>query len=194
MEEHQLVAALRAGEARAFETLVQVHSGRMLSVCRRILRDNEEAKDAVQEAFVSAFRALHSFEGASQLGTWLHRIAVNAALMRLRARKRRSEESIDDLLPGFTDDGLPRIQPVDWTPSALHLVEQRETRDVVRDCIDRLPEIYRLVVLLRDIEQLDTAETAGVLGVSPSVVKVRLHRAHHALRGLLAIRFEERTL
>jgi len=194
MEEHELVAALRAGEARAFETLVRVHSGRMLSVCRRILRDPEEAKDAVQEAFVSAFRAVHSFEGASQIGTWLHRIAVNAALMRLRARKRRPEESIDDLLPGFTDDGLPRIQPVDWTPSALQLVEQRETRDVVRTCIDRLPEIYRLVVLLRDIEQLDTAETASVLGVSQSVVKVRLHRAHHALRALLAIRFEERTL
>lgn len=192
MQEDELVVALKAGEAQAFETLVRVHSGRMLSVCRRILRNHEEAKDAVQEAFVSAFRAIHSFEGASQIGTWLHRIAVNAALMRLRARKRRPEESIDSLLPGFTDEGLPRIEPRDWTPSALQLVELRETRDILRDCIDRLPEIYRLVVLLRDIEQLDTAETARVLGVSHNVVKVRLHRAHHALRGLLAIRFGER--
>jgi len=189
----ELLAALRSGREEAFEQLVRTHSGRMLSVCRRILRNEEEAKDAVQEAFVSAFRAIGSFEGAARLGTWLHRIAVNASLMRLRARKRRPEESIDELLPEFTDSGHARVQPRDWAPSAIQLVEQRETREFVRNCIDRLPEIYRIVLLLRDIEELDTAEAAAVLGVSDGVVKVRLHRARHALRRLLADRFGEET-
>lgn len=189
--EAELLTALRAGDDAAFETLVRTHSGRMLSVCRRILRSDEEAKDAVQEAFVSAFRALHSFEGTCQLGTWLHRIAVNASLMRLRARKRRPEESIDDLLPAFTENGHAAVEPRDWSPSALQMVEKRETRDFVRACIDRLPETYRTVLLLRDIEELDTAEAAQVLGVSDGVVKVRLHRARHALRKLLSEKFEE---
>lgn len=190
-QEGELLSALRAGRDDAFEALVRAHSGRMLSVCRRILRNEEEAKDAVQEAFISAFRALPNFEGNSQLGTWLHRIAVNASLMRLRARKRKPEESIDDLQPAFKDDGHARIEPLDWSPSALQLVETRETREFVRGCIDRLPEMYRVVLLLRDIEELDTSEAAMVLGVSEGVVKVRLHRARHALRRLLAGRFQE---
>lgn len=191
VQEAALLEALRAGRDEAFETLVRDHSGRMLSVCRRILRSEEEAKDAVQEAFISAFRAIQSFEGTSQLGTWLHRIAVNASLMRLRSKKRRPEESIEDLLPGFKEDGHAAIDPADWSPSALQMVESRETREFVRGCIDRLPEMYRTVLLLRDIEELDTAEAARVLGVSEGVIKVRLHRARHALRRLLAQRFGE---
>lgn len=190
-QEADLLERLRSGQEDAFEALVRTHSGRMLSVCRRILRNDEEAKDAVQEAFVSAFRAISRFEGASQLGTWLHRIAVNASLMRLRSRKRRPEESIDDLLPGFVDDGHAKVEPRDWSPSALQSLETRETREFVRGCIDRLPEMYRVVLLLRDIEELDTAEAAEVLGVSEGVVKVRLHRGRHALRKLLSARFEE---
>ena len=189
--ETDLLEGLRAGREDAFETLVRAHSGRMLSVCRRILRSDEEAQDAVQEAFVSAFKAIGSFEGTCQLGTWLHRIAVNASLMRLRTRKRRPEQSIDDLLPAFRDDGHVRIDPQDWSPSALQLLESRETRESVRGCIDRLPDMYRTVLLLRDIEELDTAETAQVLDVTEGVVKVRLHRARHALRRFLAERFGE---
>ena len=191
--EAELLAALRAGREEAFETLVRAHSGRMLSVCRRILRNEEEAKDAVQEAFVSAFRGISKFQGTSQLGTWLHRIAVNASLMRLRSRKRRPEESIEELLPPFKDDGHARFEPRDWSPNALQTVESRESREFVRSCIDRLPELYRTVVLLRDIEELDTSEAAEVLGVSDGVIKVRLHRARHALRGLLAERFEDQA-
>jgi RNA polymerase sigma-70 factor (ECF subfamily) len=191
VQEAELLKALREGREEAFETLVRLHSGRMLSVCRRILRNDEEAKDAVQEAFVSAFRGMSAFEGTSLLGTWLHRIAVNASLMRLRSKKRRPEESIDELLPTFKDDGHARVEPRDWSPSALQRVESRETREFVRACIDRLPEMYRVVLLLRDIEEMDTSEAAEVLGVSEGVVKVRLHRARHALRRLLSDRFEE---
>ncbi len=191
VQEAELLEALRTGRDDAFETLVRTHSGRMLSVCRRILRNDEEAKDAVQEAFISAFRAIQSFEGTSRLGTWLHRIAVNASLMRLRSKKRRPEESIEELLPAFKDDGHAAVDPRDWSPSALQMVESRETREFVRDCIDRLPDMYRVVLLLRDIEELGTSEAAAVLGVTEGVVKVRLHRARHALRRLLAARFGE---
>lgn len=190
-DEADLLSALRAGRDEAFEQLVRTHSGRMISVCRRILRSEEEAKDAVQEAFVSAFRAIQSFEGTCRLGTWLHRIAVNAALMRLRSKKRRPEESIEDLLPTFKADGHATFDPRDWSPSALQLVETRETREFVRGCIDLLPDMYRTVLLLRDIEEMDTSEAADVLGVTEGVVKVRLHRARHALRRLLDARFGE---
>lgn len=191
VQEGELLAGLRSGQDDAFETLVRTHSGRMLSVCRRILRNDDEAQEAVQEAFVSAFRAIKSFEGNCRLGTWLHRIAVNASLMRLRSKKRRPEESIEALLPGFKEDGHAALDPQDWSPSALQLVEQRETREFVRTCIDELPDLYRVVLLLRDIEELDTSEAAEVLGVTEGVVKVRLHRARHALRRLLALRFGE---
>jgi RNA polymerase sigma-70 factor (ECF subfamily) len=191
LPEASLLEALRAGDDHAFEALVRQHGGRMFAVCRRILRSDEDAQDAVQEAFVSAFRALPSFAGSCLLGTWLHRIAVNASLMRLRSKRRRPEESIEDLLPAFKDDGHAAVEPRDFSPSALQLVESGETRAFVRACIDRLPDIYRVVVLLRDIEELDTSETAAVLDVTEGVVKVRLHRARQALRKLLAERFEE---
>jgi RNA polymerase sigma-70 factor (ECF subfamily) len=184
-QEVEFLSALRSGQDDAFETLVRTHSGRMLAVCSRILRNDEEAREAVQEAFVSAFRSIQSFEGACRLGTWLHRIAVNASLMRLRSKKRRPEESIEDLLPGFKDDGHAASDPQDWSPTALQMMETRETREFVRGCIDRLPETYRTVLILRDIEEMDTSEAAEVLGVTQGVVKVRLHRARQALRRLL---------
>lgn len=190
-QDSDLLEALRSGDDEAFERLVKQHSGRMLAVCRRILRNEDDARDAVQEAFISAFKGLSKFEGTSQLGTWLHRIAVNVCLMKLRSRKRKPEESIDDLQPAFKDDGHARFDPVDWSPRADQLLETRETRDFVRGAIDELPEPYRVVLLLRDIEEVDTKEAAEILGVSEGVVKVRLHRARHALRALIARRFGE---
>lgn len=184
-----LLARLRRGEEGAFETLVRTYGPRLLSVARRFLGGDEEARDAVQEAFVSAFRGLPSFQGEARLSTWLHRIAVNAALMRLRARGARPEESIEDLLPRFLEDGHHAEHPPSWVARADTLVERREARDLVRACIDRLPEGHRAVLLLRDIEEMSTEEAAAALGVTPGTVKVRLHRARQALRTLLESRF-----
>ena len=100
-----LLTKLRASDTAAYETLVRTYSGRLLAVTRRLLRNEEDARDAVQDAFLSAFRALHTFEEGSLLSTWLHRIAVNAALMKLRTRRRHPEDSIEDLLPKYTEDG-----------------------------------------------------------------------------------------
>lgn len=182
--EQQLLERLRRQDESACEELVRVQGARLLSVARRILRNEEDARDAVQEGFMSAFRALPSFNGESRLSTWLHRIVVNAALMKIRTRSRRPEESIEDLLPRFQDDGHHAEPTGDWT-SANDLIEQREVRDRVRAAIDCLPESYRTVLLLRDIEELDTAEAARVLGVTPNTVKIRLHRARQALAKML---------
>ncbi|TMB22840.1 MAG: sigma-70 family RNA polymerase sigma factor [Deltaproteobacteria bacterium] len=185
-ESAPLLAGLRRGDDHAFATLVRQHGGRMLATARRLLRDDDEAEDAVQEAFVSAARAIDGFAGDSKLSTWLHRIVVNTALMRLRSRRRRREEPIDDLLPRFDADGHHAEGVVGWeTPSDV-LLERRQTRAMVRRCIDELPERYRTVILLRDIEEMDTEETAHSIGSTPNAVKIRLHRARQALRTLLA--------
>ncbi len=184
-DEAELVEKLRSGDDAAYATLVQTQSGRMLAVARRMLGDEADAQDAVQEAFISAWKAIERFAGVSRLSTWLHRIVVNAALMKLRSRKRRPEVSIEALLPGFLEDGHHQSEPVAWKKSAQDLLESRETRDFVRELIDQLPQDYRNVLLLRDIEELDTRESAELLGVTPNAVKIRLHRARLALRGLL---------
>lgn len=183
--ETALIAALRAGEEQAFEQLVREHGGRMLAVARRFLGCEHEAGDAVQEAFLSAFRSIESFAGESRLGTWLHRIVVNVCLMRLRAARSRPAVSIDALLPVFEEDGH-HARPISaWNAAPSEPVEVDETRARVRACIQELPEPYRVVLLLRDIEELDTAETAKRMGISQAAVKVRLHRARQALRTLL---------
>ena len=179
-----LLAALRVGEEAAFETLVRSYGGRMLSVARRLLGNDDDAQDAVQEAFLSAFKALAAFDGRSKLSTWLHRIVVNAALMKLRTQKRRPEQSIDDLLPKFKEDGHEAGPRTRWEDSATN-AERTETQQLIREQILTLPETYRTVLLLRDIEENDTETVAQILAVSPAAVKVRLHRARQALRTLL---------
>ena len=161
----------------------------MLATARRFVRTDDDARDVVQDAFQAAFRSIEGFVGASRLSTWLHRIVVNAALMRLRSQQRRREDSIEDLLPRFEDDGRWAEPAARWDGKADALLERRETRAMVRNAIDRLPESYRTVLLLRDIEELDTDETASVLGMTVNAVKIRLHRARQALRTLLEREF-----
>ena len=180
-----LVQRLRLGDDDAYEELVRTHGGRMLSVARRMLKNEEDARDAVQQAFLSAYRAFGAFNGASRLSTWLHRIVVNTSLMKLRTRSRRSEESIEDLLPRFLEDGHHAAQFSDWGNSIDTGLIQRETRERVRAAIDTLPESYRVVLILRDIEELDTETTARSLGLTANAVKIRLHRARQALARVL---------
>ena len=177
-----LVARLQRGDDAAFEAVVRTYGGRLLSVARRLLGNDADAQDAVQDAFVRAFKAIHTFEARAQLSTWLHRIVVNAALMKLRERRRKPTESIDDLLPAYVSDGHQTVASRDWSDAVL---ERKETAAIVREAITRLPDQYREVLVLRDIEERDTAETAELLGTTSNVVKVRLHRARQALRSLL---------
>lgn len=185
LREAELVARLRAGEEAAYETLIRDHGGRMLAVARRILPTEEDAQDAIQEAFLSAFRKIDTFQGQSLLGTWLHRIAINAALMRLRSLRRRKEQDVEDLLPRFLEGGHFESAPRRWSEAADGPAVRAELRQVVRDAIDELPENYRIPLLLRDIEELDNAEVAEHLNISVNAAKIRVHRARLALRELI---------
>jgi RNA polymerase sigma-70 factor (ECF subfamily) len=187
-----LVGRLKAGEPDAFEELVRTAGGRMLAVARRFFSDEDAARDVVQDAFLSAFRGIQSFDGHAQLSTWLHRIVVNAALMRLRARQRRPEQSIEPLLPAFQDDGHHVEAVVSWAESGERLLERRETRTLVRAAMADLPESYRAVLLLRDLEDRSTRETADALGISENAAKLRLHRARQALATLIKRRMTSR--
>lgn len=183
--ERRLVAALRAGDDSAYSRLVREQGPRLLAVARRYLPGEEEARDCLQEAFVKAFRALPRFREGARLSTWLHRIVVNEALMALRSRRARPEEPLEPLLPAFLEDGHPAERFRPWPMPADELAARAQLRRSVRAAIHRLPATYRTVLLLRDIEELDTAETAQLLGVTPNAVKIRLHRARQALRELL---------
>lgn len=193
-DEQVLLAALKAGEEWAFEMLVRTHGGRLLAVARRFTGNDHDAQDVVQTAYLSAFGALPDFEGASRLSTWLHRIVVNTSLMKLRSRRRKPEEPIEAWLPAFQADGHHVEQFSDWATPADQLLEQAETCAVVRQCIDELPQNYRAVLMLRDIEELSTQEAADVLGLTVTAVKVRLHRARQALSTLLRRQYAQPVL
>lgn len=188
-EELRLIARLRAADPTAWEEFVRRFGGQMLRVASRLLRSQEDRIDAVQECFLSALQAIGKFEGKSTLGTWLHRIVVNACLTKLRARARGAEASIDALLPQFDESGHHAQSVRRWSNTPDERLIREETRSLVRSCIDRLPDDYRTVLLLRDIEELSTDEAAAILGAAPGTVKTRLHRARQALRTLLEPHF-----
>jgi RNA polymerase sigma-70 factor, ECF subfamily len=186
-----LLARMQAGDDDAFEACVRSYSGHLLAVARRILSHEEDARDAVQDAFLSAFKGIGRFDGLSRISTWLHRIVVNAALSRLRTRQRRPEMSIEDLLPHFGEGEHQIDPPAPWKATSVGVLQQHEAREMVQGCINRLPETYRIVLLMRDIEGLSTLETAQLLDTTLGVVKTRLHRARQALRSLLDPYFRE---
>jgi len=180
-----ILPALRAGDQKAYDLLVRANTGRMLAAARRLLLSEEDARDAVQEAFLLAFRALPQFAGKCCLSTWLHRIVVNAALMKLRYRRRHPEEWIQEILPDFHSDGMGPATHVSVDNLEDARLECAELRQLVHRCIGRLPQRLRTVLVLRDIEELSTEEACRVLGLSSAAIKTRLHRARQALQKLL---------
>ncbi len=183
--ESLLIAGLKAGDNEAAGQLVRNHAGWMLAVARRVLNDHGLAEDCVQEAFINVFRKIHDFEARSSLKTWLYRIVVNQALAKLRSKRSRQETPIDDLLPDF-DENACRIEgPWQHLATPEEVFEQQDRRLVIHAKINDLPESYRVILQLRDIEELTTREVADALGLSESNVKVRLHRARSALKKLL---------
>lgn len=190
----ELLARLRAGDDAAYEALVRAESPKLLRVVRRVLDNEDEARDVLQEAFMTAFRALPAFDGRSRVSTWLYRIAVNAALMKLRRRKRLAECDVDAALPAFLEDGHRRDVGPAWPPAPDEEVERARLRQLVRDKIAELPESFREALLLYDLQGLSTGEIAAALSISTAAVKTRLHRARQALRALLDPYFAGRAL
>ena len=185
IDDATLVTRLRAGDETAYELMVRTYGGRLLAVARGLLRHDEDAQDCLQSAYISAFKGLRTFKGDCQLSTWLHRIVVNTALMKLRTRRRKPEESIEPLLPTYLEDGHHAEDFGEWAVQADRLLEEKETRSIVRAAIAELPESYRTVLILRDIEERSTEDVATQLACSSNAVKIRLHRARQALGTVL---------
>jgi RNA polymerase sigma-70 factor, ECF subfamily len=180
--EAHLLERLRAGDRGAAERFVREHAGWMLALAQRYVRDTGLAEDCVQEAFLQAFRGIGAFQGRSALKSWLYRILVNTALMKLRGRC-LAEHPIERL-----PDGECSIARVCWVEpmTPYEILERKEACELVAAKMAELPDSYRIVLLLRDIEGMSTEETARMLATTQGAVKVRLHRARAAFRTLVA--------
>jgi RNA polymerase sigma-70 factor (ECF subfamily) len=192
--EEELLEGLQSGDPAAFRRLVELNSTNVYNVALKLLNDEQEAEDVLQETFLSAFQAIDRFEGRSKLSTWLYRIAYNASLMRLRKRKQMTAFSLDQPMADESEAGehIPR-QLVDWSRVPDDQLLTAEAREVMDRAIAELPETLRSAFVLRDIQGLSGAETAEVLGVTVQAVKNRLHRARLRLRDRLAEYFVERA-
>jgi RNA polymerase sigma-70 factor (ECF subfamily) len=178
-DEPALVAAAKAGDLTAFETLVGRYERKIFRLTQNITQNKEDAEDAMQEAFLKAFEHLGEFQGNSRFYTWLVRIAVNQALMKLR-RRRPNHVSIDEEI-NTGEDMIPR-EIEDWGPSPEDRYEQTELGEILTNVIGELDPSFRIVFQLRDIEELSTEETAEALSLSVPAVKSRLLRARLKLR------------
>lgn len=183
-----VVGRIRDGEDALFEVIMRRYNTRIFRVARGILKDDEEAEDVMQEAYVRAFTNLHQFEGRSRFATWLTKIAVYEALARGRKQGRLAD--FDDA-EDPDSDGAKDVMHVPRSPEDN--TSLRELNVVLEGAIGRLPAKLRAVVMLRDVEEMSTAETAELLGLSQEAVKVRLHRARTALRETIDARISEAT-
>jgi RNA polymerase sigma-70 factor (ECF subfamily) len=177
LTDEDVVRRIRAGETALFEVLVRRYNQRLFRVARAILKDEGEAEDVMQQAYVNAFTNLHRFEGRARFGTWLTKIAVYEALGRLRRRGRFEEVDAMSESHGKT---MELLTSKDRSPEDEAL--RRELRMILESSFDALPEIYRCVFLLRDVEAVSTTEAAETLGITEDTVKTRLHRARALLR------------
>src|ERR1700687_1160715 len=179
-DESQLVSAAKAGDAAAFEELVNRYERKIFRLGMNITQNKEDAEDVMQEAFLKSFKNLDHFQGDSRFYTWLVRIAVNEALMKLRKR-RPNQVSIDEPLTNDDDDSVFR-EIEDWGPSPEQKFAQTELNQILNEVIGALHPIFRFAFLLRDVERVSTEETAQILGISVAAVKSRLLRGRLKLR------------
>ncbi len=182
-----LAARAAAGDDSAFESLVVRYQHRVFRLACRLTNETD-APDVLQDTFLQVYRHLPTFRGESQFSTWLYRIATNVGLMHRRARARRPAESLDVFLPRFDADGRHV-----HTPAALRiasradeLLDRQALAEKAQAAIERLPDLYREAFVLRDLEELSTADVAQVLGVEPATVRQRVHRARLMVRGYLS--------
>jgi RNA polymerase sigma-70 factor, ECF subfamily len=189
-DELALVEAAKAGDVGAFEELVRRYDRNVFRIAQHITQNREDAEDVVQDAFFKAYSNLSQFQGQSKFYTWLVRIAVNEALMRLRRRRPERTVSLDEDVK-TEDDTVPR-EVADWSPNPEQQYTQAELREILDRTIHGLPATFRTVFVLRDVEGLSTEETAEALDLSIPAVKSRLLRARLQLRSRLSKYFQRR--
>jgi len=191
--DEELVARARNKDFGAFEELVDRYEDKIYRLAYRFVRNESEAKEILQDTFLSVWRKLDTFKGDAQFGSWLYRVAANAALMRLRAQRRHPEVSTEELPIDYLDNygHLPNTGE-NWAKRPDDELQSDELRRRIQQAVDELPEIYRTVFLVRDVEGLSTEETAEVLQISVPTVKTRLHRARLALRDAISHYFDQK--
>ena len=189
-EDYELVQAINAGRVELFSELVARYEKKLYNFGLRMCGDTRDAEDMVQDTFLNVFKYLKSFRYETKLKNWLYRIATSACIKRRRKSKYAPEQelSLDEFMPG-DGEGIPREVP-DWANIPLDQLLDEELSKTVKSGIDSLPEKYRMILLLRDIEGFSTAEAAQILDLTESNVKVRLHRARLYLRDQLKDYFE----
>ncbi len=189
----ELVARAQAKDYAAFEQLLDRYEDKIFRLAYRFVRNETEAKEILQDTFLTIWRKLDTFKGDSQFSSWLYRVAANAALMRLRSQRRHPEVSTEDLPIGYLDN-YGQLPPVieNWAKRPDEELASDELRRHIQSAVDALPEIYRSVFIIRDVEGLSTEETADVLQISVPTVKTRLHRARIALRDAITGYFEKK--
>ena len=187
--DEDLVRRAQGGDTRAFDELVRRYRDKVYRLSFKILRHEEDAAEALQDAFLSAYRGIKSFKVESTFSTWLYRIATNASLMKYRKR-REGHVSLEQ--SQNTDENAEMLQIPDWSTQPLKELLDSETREVMDEGIQRLPEELRTVFILRDIEDLSNAEVAQILDLTVAAVKSRLHRARIALRDRLTRYFADK--
>ncbi len=190
-DELSLVLAAKDGDVAAFEELVRRYDRNVFRIAQHITQNREDAEDVVQDAFLKAYENLGQFQGQSKFYTWLVRIAVNEALMKLRRRRPERMVSLDEEVK-TEDDSVPR-EVADWSPNPEQLYSQAELHDILTRTIQGLPSGFRTVFVLRDVEGLSTEETAEALDLSIPAVKSRLLRARLQLRERLSRFFQKRN-
>lgn len=185
-EDQKLVEALQRGEPGAVEALLDRYGGWIYRVARRLLNDPRDVEEVTQDVLLTVVRKIQTFKGEAAFSSWLYRIAVNAAYQRLRAKRARPEVSLEPFLPVFDDEGR-YIEPVaDWSSKLNDPAVAGETRAAIERSLSRLPEEYRVVIQLHDVEELPNEEVAATLGLTVAAVKSRVHRARLFLRQELA--------
>src|SRR5512135_3047498 len=189
-DELALVRAAKAGDVSAFEQLIRRYDRNIFRIAQHITQNREDAEDVVQDAFLKAYENLEQFQGQSKFYTWLVRIAVNEALMKLRRRRPERTVSLDQEVQ-TEEDSMPR-EVADWSPNPEQQYNQAELRDILSKTIQGLPSSFRTVFVLRDVEGLSTEETAEALELSIPAVKSRLLRARLQLRERLNKYFKKR--
>jgi RNA polymerase sigma-70 factor (ECF subfamily) len=191
--DQELVVKAQGKDYAAFEQLLDRYEDKIFRLAYRFVRNESEAKEILQDTFLTIWRKLDTFKGDSQFSSWLYRVAANTALMRLRSQRRHPEVSTEDLPIGYLDN-YGQLPPVidNWAKRPDEELASDELRRHIQSSVDALPEIYRAVFLIRDVEGLSTEETAEVLQISVPTVKTRLHRARIALRDAISAYFEKR--
>lgn len=178
LPDEEVVRRVRAGETWLYEVLMRRHNAKVYRAVRSVLRNEAEVEDAMQQAYLAAFARIDQFAGASRFSTWLVSVALNEA----RSRARRADHPLELEVV----DGAAYDPTTPSTPDPEHEASMHELVTLAERAIDRLPSMYRTVFVLREVEGLDTAETAAAVGVSEDVVKTRLRRARGLLRAALA--------